>query len=83
MRFWGEMGSEVSAYGPTPWAPLGRSFRAHCFARNDEASFKAVSHARRLTGTQKAWKCAKRLGVRQQSCRFRSGQLAGRNDCHP
>jgi hypothetical protein len=25
---------------------------------------------RRLTGTQKAWERAKRLGVRQQSCRL-------------
>jgi hypothetical protein len=64
MRFWGEVGSQVSAYGPTARALLGRSFRAHCFARNDKAFFKAVRHARRLTGTQKAWKCAKRLGVR-------------------
>jgi hypothetical protein len=53
---------------PLAWALLGRSLRAHCFARNDKASFKAVSHA--ASGTQKAWKCAERLGVRQQSCRL-------------
>jgi hypothetical protein len=64
MRFWGETGGQVSAYRPTAWTLLGRSIRAHCFARNDKAFFKAVSHARRLTGTQKAWKRAKRLGVR-------------------
>jgi hypothetical protein len=52
MRFWGEMGGQVSAYGPTAWALLGRSFRAHCFARNDKAFFKAVSHL--ASGTQKA-----------------------------
>jgi hypothetical protein len=81
MRLWGEMGDQVSAYRPTAWALLGRSFRAHCFARNDKAFFKAVSHV--ASGTQKACKCAKRLGVRQLGCRLRSGQLAGRNDCHP
>jgi hypothetical protein len=34
------MGGQVSAYGQSAWALLGRSFRAHRFARNDKAFSK-------------------------------------------